>query len=33
MKPLLKLKVGTSITVQMKVSDEKPVINTEANEK
>lgn len=30
---IIETKVGTSITVQMKVSDEKPVINTEANEK
>ena len=28
---IIETKVGTSITVQMKVSDEKPVINTEAN--
>lgn len=30
---IVETKVGTSITVQMKVSDEKPVINIEANEK
>lgn len=30
---IIETKVGTSITVKMKVSDEKPVINTEANEK
>ena len=30
---IVETKVGTSITVQMKVSDEKPVVNIEANEK
>ena len=30
---IVETKVGTSITVQMKVSDEKPVVNTQANEK
>ncbi len=30
---IVETKVGTSITVQMQVSDEKPVVNTQANEK